>query len=337
MPGRDRVRQLPSAVVSFHPLISLPSDVMSLFSLIAAFLLEQLRPLSSRLYLERGLAAYADYFQRHFNAGERWHGKTAWFLAVLPPVLLVLLVYGLLYRVHPLLGWVLNVALLYLTMGFRQFSHYFTDIHKALRADRLEEARTLLSRWWQQPAQALNPEEVARVSIEQALLASYRHVFGVVIFFVLFSMLGLCGGAGAVLFRLVQFLRLRWRDTVQAGSFAEFSGAAGRWLDWLPVRMTAATFAIVGDFEDTIYCWRSQAASWPDSEAGILLASGAGALGVRLGMLLPQDGLPLDRPELGIDNEADADFMQSTVGLMWRAIVFWLILLVLLSVANLLG
>ena len=108
-------------------------------------------------------------------------------------------------------------------------------------------------------------------------------------------------------------------------------------LEWLPIRMTAATFAIVGDFEDTIYCWRTQAANWPDSETGILLASGAGALGVRLGMPVTQDGHPLDRPELGIGDDADTDFMRSTIGLVWRSVVFWLILLLLLTLASLLG
>ena len=62
-----------------------------------------------------------------------------------------------------------------------------------------------------------------------------------------------------------------------------------------------------------------------------------GALGVRLGLPIPQGGLPLDRPELGIGEEADTDFMQSTVGLVWRALVFWMVLLLLLGLANLAG
>jgi adenosylcobinamide-phosphate synthase len=55
-------------------------------------------------------------------------------------------------------------------------------------------------------------------------------------------------------------------------------------IDWLPVRLTAAGFAVVGDFEDAVYCWRTQADRWPGDGLGIVLASGAGALGVRLGM-----------------------------------------------------
>jgi cobalamin biosynthesis protein CobD/CbiB len=317
---------------------------MSLLALIAALLLEQIHPLSSRKYLYGWLSGYVDFFQRHFNAGAYKHGKIAWTLAVLPLLAGVIVLYWMLCRVHPVFAWAFNVLVLYLTMGFRQFSHYFTDIHQALRAGKLDEARSLLTTWRGIPSHELNAEEVARVTIEEALIASHRNVFGVIVWFVLLSTVGLGGAAGALLYRLGQFLRARWaeEDASEPVEFAgsEFGGFARRAfyvLEWLPIRLTAITFAIVGNFEDTAYCWRTQAASWPDPEAGILLASGAGALGVRLGMPIPQDGLPFDRPELGVGDEADMDFMQSAVGLVWRSVVFWLILLLLLTLASLLG
>ncbi len=318
---------------------------MSLFALIAALLLEQIQPLSSRKYLHGWLSDYVGFFQHHFNAGHHKHGKIAWLLAVMP-------LHWLLCGVHPVFAWAFNVLVLYLTMGFRQFSHYFTDIHHALRNGKLDEARGLLTRWRGIPSHELNAEEVARVSIEEALIASHRNVFGVIVWFVLFGAVGLGGAAGALLYRLGQFLRKRWGDEDEAaepdylpnkdwggGEFGGFARQAFYVLEWLPIRMTAMTFAIVGNFEDTAYCWRTQAASWPDPEAGILLASGAGALGVRLGMPIPQGGLPLGRPELGIGigDDADADFMRSTIGLVWRSVVFWLLLLLLLTLASLLG
>lgn len=124
---------------------------------------------------------------------------------------------------------------------------------------------------------------------------------------------------------------------MDSGRFGEFAQRAISVLEWLPLRITAMTFAIVGNFEDTVYCWRTQAANWPDKDAGILLASGAGALGVRLGMPIPEGGMPLDRPEMGIGDDADADFMQSAIGLVWRSIALWLLLLLLMTLANLVG
>lgn len=317
---------------------------MSLLALIAALLLEQFHPLSSRKYLHGWLSGYVDFFQRNFDAGERRHGKIAWMLAALPLLLGAVALYWLMCQIHPVFAWAFNVLVLYLTMGFRQFSHYFTKIHKALREDRLDEARSLLTTWRGVHSHELNAEEVARVTIEQALIASHRNVFGVIVWFVLFSAVGLGGAAGALLYRMGQFLHARWgrENEAEPGEFigSEFGGFARQafhMLEWLPLRMTAMTFAIVGNFEDTVYCWRTQAASWPDREAGILLASGAGALGVRLGMAIPEGGLPFDRPELGIGDDADADFMQSAVGLVWRSVVFWLTLLLLLTLASLLG
>jgi adenosylcobinamide-phosphate synthase len=312
---------------------------MSLLALIAALLLEQFHPLSSRKYLFGWLLSYVNFFQFHFNAGQRKHGKIAWLIAVLPLLASVMVLYDLLYHVHPLFAWAFNVLILYLTMGFRQFSHFFSDIHLALRMGKLDEARGVLSRWRGIPLHELNTEEVARVTIEQGLIASHRNVFGVIVWFVLFSVLGLGGAAGALLYRLGQFLRTHWgnENKSELGEFGKFARQIFYLLEWLPIRLTAMTFAIVGDFEDTVYCWRTQAANWPDPEAGILLASGAGALGVRLGMPIPQGGVLEDRAELGIGDDADTGFMQSTIGLMWRAVAFWLILLLLLTLANLLG
>ena len=310
---------------------------MSLFALIAALLLEQLHPLSSRKYLHGWLSGYVLFFRQYFNAGERKHGKIAWLLAVLPLLAGVIALYWLLCDMHPVFAWAFNVLVLYLTMGFRQFSHYFTDIHQALRDNDLTLARELLDEWTGKSCKDLNPQEVARYTIEQALLASHRHVFGVIVWFVIFMLLGM-GPLGAVLYRLAAFIAVQWRgDDEETSVFGTFARQVWRVLEWLPLRLTAASFAIVGNFEDTIFCWRTQAAEWPVPDEGILLASGAGALGVKLGETLVLDDQPVYRPELGSGDAVDIDHLQSAVGLVWRTLVFWLVMLLLLTGAHLLG
>ncbi len=308
---------------------------MSLLSLIAALALEQIRPLDNRNPLWRWLIRYANAIQRRFDAGERHHGIIAWCVVVLPVLAAVGAVYALLYWINPILGWACNVAALYLTMGFRQFSHAFTAIFEALGAGDLPQARAALSRWRGETLSELDEGEVSRLAIEEGLLGSHRHVFGVIVWFLL-----LPGPLGAVLYRLATMLNNKWGTRAaeaQPDLFGDFAAQAFQWMDWAPVRLTAIVFAIVGNFEDAIYCWRSQATTWNPLDQGILLSSGAGALGVKLGGPLRQYGTIRARPELGMGEEADPACLQSAVGLIWRAVVLWLMLIGLVTVASWLG
>jgi adenosylcobinamide-phosphate synthase len=307
---------------------------MSLLSLIAVFLIEQLKPLHYRRLGAGPLGAWASFIESRFNAGAYQHGIAAWCLVVLPPVILVAIFYALLYSISPILAWLLNVGVLYLTMGFRQFSHHYTEIQLALRLDDLPRARELLAEWQGSSTADLGAEDIARLAIEAALVASHRHVFAVLLWFVL-----LPGPCGALLYRLSALVDSQWHheNTAEHTDFSIFSRQIFGIIDWLPLRVTASAFAIVGDFEDAVYCWRTQAPLWPDRDLGIVLASGAGALGVQLGRPVVADGEVADRAELGLGDPADVDFMQSAVGLVWRATVVWMLLLFLLGLASLVG
>ena len=190
-----------------------------------------------------------------------------------------------------------------------------------------------MARWRGESAAEFSPGEIARVAIEQGLAASHRQVFGTLFWF------AVLGPAGAVLYRACALLAATWRVRAgpEAGEFAAFAARAFHWLDWLPARMTASAFAIVGDFEDAVYCWRTQAAAWSPRVDGVILAAGAGALGLRLGDPLHQHGTLQLRPPLGTGDEADVDHMTSAVGLVWRALVLWMAVLLLVTVAYALG
>lgn len=302
---------------------------MTLLSIVVALILEQIRPLSQQRFVRAPLAAYAQFFEERYNDGDARHGLVAWWLAVLPAVAVMLALQWLLATTQPL-SLLLNIAVLYLAMGFRQFSHFFTGIHLALRMGELQHARALLGEWRLAGAEQATSNEVARQAIEEALLASHRHVFAPLLWFVV------TGPAGVLLYRLALFFRVRWGGDEYAG-FGRFARRAFTVIDWVPIRITAAAFAVVGDFESALFCWRTQAAQWPDAGSGILLASGAGALGVRLGSPVHAQNDVIQRPELGMGEEADADFMQSTIGLVWRTLVLCLLLLALFWVGSWVG
>jgi adenosylcobinamide-phosphate synthase len=337
---------------------------MALISILLALALEQWRPLVDRRAIFAPLGAYASFLERKFNAGEKHHGVIAWLLAMLPILLAGWLIFSLLSAVHPLLGLLFNVAVLYATMGFRQESHYFTDIHTELKAGNLDRARMLLGEWRGHDCEGLTTSEVVTLAIESALATSHRHVFGVIFWFVI-----LPGPLGALLYRGALFLYHRWGERVpghSAGLYAtdaalgvetdffptiegseSIAPGAASWrdrfsegartafglIDALPARFTAGSFAIVGNFEDAVYCWRTQAARWPDQLIGIVIAAGAGAIGIRLGRPIVRAGLIEDRPDLGVGEEADVPALDSTVGLVWRALVVWIAVLLVVSIA----
>jgi adenosylcobinamide-phosphate synthase len=290
--------------------------------------LEQTRPLPSNNAVQSMIAGYFDNMASQFNAGERRQGVMAWVLAVIPIVIGVALVYSLLCMASSLLALALNVAALYLMMGFRQISGRFNDIMNALRNDDVDAARETLAGWRNQPAEALDPVEIAKLAMEEGLLSAQRHVFGIMFWFVV-----LPGPSGAVLYWLAGMLSDRWgrRGGEENIDFGSFARKAFQVLDWIPSRLTAITFAIVGDFQGAIDCWRTQSNSWGNVQQGIVLSAGAGALGVRLGEAVHENGSMVFRPELGLGEEADVNHMANGIGLVWRSVLIWLGLIALVT------
>ncbi len=317
---------------------------MNLIAVLAALGLEQWRAFRWRAALEQLFVRYARAVEQKLNGGTAQQGLLAAVAVLAPPLAIAVGVFYALAAVHPLLGFAWNVAALYLLMGFRRFSHAYTGVRNALRAGDINAARRALAAWRGGVTTDLTSNEVAKLAIERGLSDSYRQVFATLFWFTV-----LPGPAGAVLYRTASLLADEWRADVRgadttpiARARETFGGPARRllWLlDWVPVRLTALSFAIVGDFEDAAFCWRTQARGWYEQEGGehtgILLASGGGALGVMLGGSLPVlEGEPEYRPDLGTGEEADVDLLPSGVGLVWRALVLWLLLMLLLTLAN---
>ncbi len=326
---------------------------MSFLAVLFALLLEQLRPMPRDNAILHGLKAWVGWVGRNFDAGKPHHAWVVWAVSVGVPTVLVAVLYVLLAPYSLLLALAINVAVLYITLGFRQFSHYFTDIRDALDRGDESEARRLLAEWRHLDASELPRTEVLRHVIEHSLLAAHRHVFGVFFWFVVLSALGL-GPAGAVLYRMAEFVRRYWAYRQRALDAPINEGLRDLvrrifgWLDHLPARLTAFGFAVVGNFEEAINGWRRDAGLWKHPNEGIILAAAAGAVGVQLGGRAPPGVTPDRSKTFGSGAPADAGsaegstpgippqmgHLQSMVGLVWRSVILWMLLLALLTLAN---
>jgi len=332
---------------------------MSFFAILFALLIEQVRPLARNNPIHSSLRNWARWVSRNFDAGKRQHGWIAWSLATVLPSLAALGIHwGLVYTI----GWpaatVWSAAVLYVTLGFRQFSHHFTNIRLALDAGDEDRARELLAQWQQVDASELPRREVVRHAIEYSVLAAHRHVFGVLAWFSVLAAFGL-GPAGAVFYRMSEFVTRYWRHRsriqVDAASEALQLTSVRAWaaVDWLPARITALAFAVVGSFEEAIDCWRHHAQRFPNDNDGVVLAATSGAVNVRLGgetlrsafapgtsqTISSAPAVVVQEPasESTPGREAEPGHLRSIVGLVWRTVVLWMVLLALLTLARLLG
>lgn len=313
---------------------------MTFFSILCALLIEQLRPLRADNPVYLGIKALARRVEGWCNAGEHKHGKLGWWVTVLLLMIPTALIYWLCEQLSVFAALAWNIIIVYLTLGFRHYSHYFTSIQLALHSGDEDAARALLAEWTLSDTTGLDVSEISRLAVEKSLITSHRSVFGVFFWFLM-----PVGPACAVMYRVAEHLSRAWTepDHMKNEAFGEYAAQIFYIIDWIPSRLTAIAFAVVGNFEDAIYAWRNFAHRWKNQSEGIILASGGGALGVRLGspeenaIELPIDAALVDsmpvEPEIMPGETANIRSLQSTVGLVWRALLLWMLLLLLLSMA----
>lgn len=318
---------------------------MTFLSILFALLIEQIHPLRGDNPINAGIRWLAQRVESWFNAGQVRHGRAAWFVAIALVMLPTALIYWLCLKLGVFAAFLWNVAIVYATLGFRHYSHFFTSIQLALSAGDEASARQLLADWTGKDTSAFDVAEISRLAAATALVTTHRNVFGVFFWFLM-----PLGPACAVGYRVAEYLARAWNepDHMEHEAFGRFAARAFYWIDWIPVRLTAIAFAVVGNFEDAIYAWRNFAGHWLDEAVGIILSAGGGAMGVRLEAsgeraveVLPADASLVDSAPVEADvppgDAPSPRALQSTVGLVWRALLLWMLLLLLLSLAVWLG
>ena len=306
---------------------------MSFLSILFALLLEQARPLSEGNPVHLGVRVWVRWIVRNLDTSKYHHAWFAWSIAVATPTVLV---FGAHWLLVWSMGWIAaavwSITILYVTLGFRQFSHHFTEIRDALVAGDEDVARQKLAQWMRIDVSALPRSEIVRHVIEHSVLSAHHHVFGVFAWYSLLAAMGL-GPAGAVFYRIGgYFAQYANRpplpsSTPLSPALRAAANAAWHVMDWVPTRITALGFAFVGSFEDAVDSWRQHEAQFPGDNDGVVLAATAGAVNVKLGTK--------ERP--GTSQTPQPVHLRAVVGLVWRTVVMWMVFLALLSLARLLG
>lgn len=250
------------------------------------------------------------------SAALRLRGALAWGLAVLPFAAMAFWMGS-----QPGWGFVASILILYFALGAHSLSQHAAAVERPLVAGDLAQAREQVGHIVSRDTSALDGEGVARAGVESVLENGNDAVFGALFWFMV------AGAAGAVLYRLANTLDAMWG--YRTPRYKNFGWAAARLddiLNYVPARLTAASYALLGRTGAALRCWRTQAGAWESPNAGPVMAAGAGALSVHLGGGAVYHGTLESRPALGCGaNPVPADIGRA-VDLVRRTLWLWLAL-----------
>ncbi|MBA5608765.1 cobalamin biosynthesis protein [Duganella sp. FT3S] len=295
--------------------LSLPAIAVLLA---AGVLLDLLLGEARRWHPLVGFGNLAYWLERRLNRGRLrfWRGLSAWLLAVVPPVLAATLL-------CTAGGPAVDALLLYFCIGLRSLRDHNLPIAQALRSGDLDAARRLTARIVSRDTASASDSDLAKASAESLLENGNDAVFGTLFWFIV------AGGPGAVLFRLANTLDAMWG--YRTARLLRFGCAAARIddaLNYLPARLTALSYVLLASTMEgkrrAWRCWRAQAPAWSSPNAGPVMSSGAGALGLALGGPATYDGEIEQRPPLGSGQPAGAHDIARAWRLVARTTWLWL-------------
>ncbi|NDU86062.1 MAG: regulatory signaling modulator protein AmpE [Ferrovum sp.] len=261
--------------------------------LIVVLVVQSWRPVLWQASLWRQYAHWLEVWARRLNMNTSDPGR--WGLGVVVPLLMLWLIQkgstylGLEYIVEGMVLW------------------FCLDFHQAVNG--------LTMRHEQGVGSSAGESQGLREAIEVALNHAYRWFFAPLWWFFV-----LPGASGALLYLCA------WKVAQWLSSEDKEEGMAWRFvglLDWIPLRLTALSFAVVGDFEEALFVWRGLV---PRHSSHLLIAVAGGALGITLGSHTDSD-----EDEEVLMDEAD---LLSTEGLLWRTLVLWVVVFGLLTTAT---
>jgi adenosylcobinamide-phosphate synthase len=302
----------------------------TLVIILLALALDRWLPERGGFQLWNWYSDWAESIEQRFNGGLRSQGTFAVLLAIAPIIIAIFLATLILGQIAGVLVFLFAVAVLYLCVDLYRLGDVALAVATALEKGDVVHAATRLKELTGKDTIETTEAGVAHATVEAVLKQANSLVLAPIFWFLVL------GPLGAMLQRLASTLDRLWGH--RTTRFAEFGWAAARLddlLSWVPARITALSYAVMGSFEDALHCWRRQAGMWSDISSGPLLASGLGALHLDTCENSEEDayGNTAINPAT-LPGAAD---VQRAVALVWRVMLFWLVVGLLMAGAHLAG
>jgi len=255
-------------------------------------------------------------------------GVVAWLFALLPILWVSLLILDWLARFSGLLFWLMNIFILYLAIGHKSLKQHSHWVAKPLSEGDLDEARQKVSWLVSRQTEQMEERQITKACIESVLENGSDAVYGALFWFLI------AGAPGAILYRLANTLDASWG--YRNHRFKSFGWCAARMddlLNLIPARICALCYSLCGNIWNALESWQ-RINRWRKTEgkgigspnAGIVMASGAGALNLSLGGAAVYGGERLIKPELGRGRIPDFKDISRATRLLDRSLMLFFVL-----------
>lgn len=242
-----------------------------------ACLLDHLLGEPKRYHPLVGFGKYVNVIEKALNTDSKIKGVCAVVLAI-APFLVVAHLISIVSAVNEIAYMLISAIILYIAIGAKSLMEHARHISQPLKAGDLAQARYAVSMIVSRDTQHLEETDIAKAATESVLENGADAIFAAIFWFCLL------GIPGVVLYRLSNTLDAMWG--YKNKRFYHFGWAAARFddaLNYVPARLTALSYALVGHTALALRCWRKQGFSWKSPNAGPVMSSGAGAINVSLG------------------------------------------------------
>jgi len=286
---------------------------------ITALLLDRLFGEPRRLHPLVLFGNTATWIEKRFNTRKsRLNGGIAMLIVVGIPVVALGTLQSVL--VATIFRPLLDIVILSFVIGWQSMKQHAVAVSGSLLGGYLNVGREKLALIVSRDTHNLNEEQVVGSTIESVLENGHDCLFASLFWY------ALLGPAGALLHRLVNTLDAMWGYKNER--YVEFGFYAARFddvLGYLPARLTAIGYMLCGSSTLALQSWRDQIGKHKSPNAGLVMATGAGALGVVIGGPVHYGGKLQEKPYLGLGRPAQAGDISRSIRLIEKALLVWLI------------
>ena len=284
--------------------------------LLAGLLLDHLWGEPQRWHPLVGLGHIANWLEKQLNHGSHLQrftgGLTGWLILTITPVLCVT---GL-QRIAPtVLDMAMSILLLWLCIARRSLKEHTQPIAIALDVGQTDLARQRTGYIVSRDTADMNEAQMSRAATESILENGNDAVVAPLFWFLI------AGPVGCVAHRVINTLDAMWGyRTGRYEWFGKWAARADDVVAWVPARLTAAAYMIMGNVRGAWTAWRRDAGHLASPNGGPCMAAGAGALGVTLGGPCYYHGKRHDKPFFGGERACTATDIRAALRLLDRAL-----------------